>query len=199
VHRSLAALCVACTTTATNAAEIDAGIVQRFQTLSMSIPGTTSVVICHGFGCRFRTLVGLSRADHARLIQFLETGRTSAGAERRAVAQAIAWLEKRVAPEAGTAQAKARATGLGNSGNPSQFDCIDASTNTTSFLLVLDQLGQLHHHRVEAPVSRGLGLHTLHTTAVLQDVHSKAEWAIDSWTHNNGEFPDVLPLAKWAE
>jgi hypothetical protein len=106
--RLLGALCLAWTATASGATEIDSAIVQRFQSLSMSIPGTGSVVICHGFGCRFRTQISLSRADHARLTQFLTLGRSSAEMERRAVAEAIAWFGKRVAPEAGTAQAKAR-------------------------------------------------------------------------------------------
>jgi hypothetical protein len=184
-------------TCASGAAEIDSGIVERFGSLSMAIPGTGSVVICHGFGCLFRTQIGLSRADHGKLSQLLVPGRVSAEAERRAIAQAIAWFGKRVAPESGTGNAKARASGI--AGDPSQFDCIDASTNTTSVLLVLDQLALLHHHRVEAPVSRSLGFHTVHTTAVLQDIHTKVKWAVDPWTHNNGELPDVLPLASWAD
>jgi len=181
---------------AAHAAELDSRIVARFQTLSMSIPTTGRVVICHGFGCRYRTQIGLSRADHARVAQLMVPGRASAEAERRAVAQAVAWLEKRVAPEAGTANARARAT---LTGDVSQFDCIDASTNTTQFLIILDQLGLLHHHSVGAPVSRPLGWHSVHTTAVLRDILHQEDWAFDSWTRNNGEPPEVMPLAKWLE
>jgi hypothetical protein len=181
---------------ATGAAELDSGIANRFQTLSMSLPSPGRIVICHGFGCRFRTEIGLSRADQARMAQLMASGRASAEAERVAVAQTIQWFEKRVAPEAGTAAARARATIVGD---PTQFDCIDASTNTTSMLVILQQLGLLRHHRIEAPVSRGLGFHVIHTTAVLQDLHSQTEWVFDPWTRNNGELPEVMPLAKWLE
>ena len=36
-----------------------------------------------------------------------------------------------------------------------QFDCIDSSRNTTSLLLVLDQLNLLRFHDVDVPESRG--------------------------------------------
>ena len=36
-----------------------------------------------------------------------------------------------------------------------QFDGIDSSRNTTSLLLVLDQLNLLRHHDVDVPQSRG--------------------------------------------
>jgi hypothetical protein len=187
---------IPCLVTGAHAAELDYRIVARFQSLSMPVPNAGRVVICHGFGCQRRTEIGISRADQARFAQLMAPGRASAEAERRAVAQAIAWFEKRVAPEAGTANAKAYAT---IASDPGQFDCVDASTNTTQVLVVLDQLGLLHHHRVEAPVSRPFGWHVIHTTAVLRDIHNQEDWVFDPWTRNNGELPEVMPLVKWLE
>jgi hypothetical protein len=180
------------------AAGVDASIAKRFEDFSLPTPTPTSVIICHGFGCRFRTPIALSAADDTKLSQFLSAGRASAEAERKAVAQAVAWFERRVAAEAGTATAKAYATGLLDA-KPSQFDCIDASTNTTTTLLVLSELGLLKYHRLVAPVSRSplLGLGVIHTTAVLVELQGGREWAIDSWVRNNGEPPDVLPLKVW--
>ena len=66
-------------------------------------------------------------------------------------------------------------------------------------MMVLEQLGLLHHHRVETPVSRPLGWHVVHTTAVLRDVRKQEDWSIDTWTRNNGELPEVMTLAKWLE
>ncbi len=178
------------------AAPLDPGIARRFEALSLSVPTTAGVIVCHGFGCRYRTEIGLSASDRARFAQLMSPGRASAEAERRAVAQTIAWFEKRVAPQVGTTHARANATIVGD---PGQFDCVDASTNTTSLLVVLQQLGLLIHHRVEAPVSRGLGFHVIHTTAVLRDMHSQIEWVFDPWTRDNGELPEVMQLAKWLE
>jgi hypothetical protein len=180
------------------AATVDPAIAKRFEDMSLPTPTPSSVIVCHGFGCRFRTPVALSSADHAKLAQFLAAGRASAEAERKAVAQAVAWFERRVAPEAGTASAKAYATGVFDA-KPSQFDCIDSATNTTTTLLVLSELGLLKHHRLIAPVSRSplLGLGVIHTTAVLVELQGGREWAIDSWVRNDGEPPDVLPLKQW--
>jgi hypothetical protein len=182
----------------TAAASVDASIAERFASFSLPTPTPTSVIVCHGFGCRFRTPIVLSAADDAKLSQFLAAGRASAEAERKAVAQAVAWFERRVGPEAGTTSAKAYATGPLDA-KPSQFDCIDASTNTTTALLVLSELGLLKYHRLVAPVSRNpfLGLGVIHTTAVLVELQGGQEWAIDSWVRNNGEPPDVLPLKTW--
>ena len=56
-------------------------------------------------------------------------------AERKAVAAAGAWFDRRIAPLAGTVNHVARA-GMKYAYNVRQFDCIDSSRNTTSLLLV---------------------------------------------------------------
>jgi hypothetical protein len=180
------------------AANVDPAVFKRFEEMSLPAPTPSAVVVCHGFGCRFRTPIGLSAVDRAKLTQIMAAGHASAEAERKAVAQAVAWFQTRVAPEAGTARAKAYATGVLDA-QPSQFDCIDASTNTTTTLTLLEELGLLRFHRLAAPVSRNpfLGLGVIHTTAVLVELTGGREWAIDSWVRNNGQPPDVLPLKTW--
>jgi len=194
----LALVVVDLMTSSASAATVDAAVVRRYEEMSLPAPTLSSVVVCHGFGCRFRTQVGVSAADHAKLTQLLATGRANREAERKAVAQAVAWFERRVAPEAGTGAARAYATGPLDA-QPSQFDCIDASTNTTTTLVLLEELGLLRFHRLVAPVSRNLflGLGVIHTTAVLVELQGGREWAIDSWVRNNGQPPDVLPLKTW--
>ena len=109
----------------------------------------------------------------------------------------MAWFEKRVAAEAGTATAKARA-GLGHAGDPSQFDCLDKTSNTVGVLVIVADMGLLRHHVIDVPESRGFLIGGLpHTTAVVRERRSGQKWAVDGWTHNNGELPDVLPLEEW--
>jgi hypothetical protein len=180
------------------AASIDPDVASIYQELSLPNPTPEHVTVCHGFGCKYRTPIGLSAADRKRLEQIMSRGTVSPRAERDAVANAVAWFQRRVAPEAGTAKAVARA-GPRLSGQPSQFDCIDSSRNTTSTLLVLEQLQLLRHHRVRPPQARGilLDLRWPHATAVLEDQGSGREWAVDSWTRNNGEKPEVMLLDQW--
>jgi hypothetical protein len=174
---------------------------EAYASVSLSPPTTRLVVVCHDFGCTQRTPVGLSSGDLATLTSLLAPGRASAEAERRAVAAAGAWFDRRIGPAAGTTHRVARATGLGGQGTVGQMDCIDTSRNSTSLLLILEQLHLLRHHKVEAPEARGFLLDGRgpHATAVLTDIHTGKKWAVDSWTHKYGEQPDIMPLDVWMQ
>jgi hypothetical protein len=165
---------------------------------SLSPPTPALAIICHGFGCKYRTRVALSAADRARLGQLLAAGKASAKAERRAVAAAGAWFDRRIGPVVGTRNHVARA-GAAYMYDPQQFDCIDSSRNTTSLLLILDQLGLLRHHAVDVPVSRGLFIdgRPPHTTAVLVEKRSGEKWSVDAWTRGYGQAPEIMPLSRW--
>lgn len=178
--------------------DIHSLLAEKYEELSLAPPSTAKVVICHGFGCRGRTEIGLGNGDHARLAQFMAAGQASPAAERKAIAQSIAWFERRVAPEAGTAKAVARPNTKFIGGDPGQLDCVDTSTNTITLFYVMDLLRLFHHHQLALPVSR----HFIvdggpHITAVLMERRTGQRWAFDPWTHNNGELPDVLPIESW--
>ena len=138
--------------------------------------------------------LGFGTDDHAKIRKIMGKV-TTPEAERAAIAKAVAWYGKRIAPEAGTARARARAT-ANSSGDPSQIDCVESSLNTTSILLMLQQLGLLHYHHVEPYVSR-MTFDWVHSTAVLADLKTGQKWAFDTWVRNSGELPDVRPLADW--
>ena len=176
----------------------DIDIQRTYADLSLKLPTTASVIVCHGFGCTRRTEIGLGGGDRARLTTLLVSGRASAEAERRAVATAVAWFDRRVGPHDGTTSRIARAGILTRTG-PGQMDCIDTSRNTTSLLLILDQLRLMRYHQVESPVARGFFLdgRGLHATAVLRETRSGKKWAVDNWTRSYGERPDVMPLEQW--
>jgi len=173
-------------------------VIATYGDFSVSAPTPTSVFICHGFGCKYRTEVVLSGMDRARLAQMLAAGQGSAAAERRAVAAAGAWFDRRVGPVAGTQHHVARA-GMGHMSDSAQYDCIDTSRNTTSLLLVLDQMKLLRHHRVDNPEGRGhlFDGYPPHATAVLTEKVSGTSWSIDAWTRGYGQQPEIMPLATW--
>jgi hypothetical protein len=179
------------------AVNLDAAIVSSYSQLGVSAPTAQQVTICHGFGCARLTPITITETDRARLRELMGNP-ASPRTERTAAAAAVAWFERRVAPAAGTANARARANGLAQR-DPSQFDCVDASRNTTSLLVVLEQLGLLRYHSVAPIEARGFFLDGRypHATAVLRELRTGQSWAVDSWTHNNGEKPDVMPLDAW--
>jgi len=162
-------------------------------------PPTPSVVfVGHGFGCKYRAELDLTAGDHAKLTQLLAAGRASPEAERKAIAAAGAWFDRRVGPIADTEDHVARA-GMKYMYDIHQFDCIDSSRNTTSLLLVLDQLNLLRHHDVDVPEARGYLIdgRPPHATAVLIEKPSGTKWSVDSWTVGYGEPLEIMPLARW--
>lgn len=165
---------------------------------SVGAPTAERVIVCHGFGCKYRAEVDLSAADRGRLAQIMAGGKGSPAAERQAVAAAWAWFDRRIAPDAGTRHHVA-AAGAKYMFDPGQFDCVDASRNTTSLLLVLQQLGLLRFHTVDTPESRGAFIdgRPFHYTAVLQEKANGTKWAIDSWTRGYGQPAEVMTLTRW--
>jgi hypothetical protein len=163
-------------------------------------PTVSQVVICHGFGCAFRTPVGLNAKDIAQLRDILGKGQRSARDEINAIANAVSWFERRVGRITGTSRRTPRA-GPDQAGIASEADCIDESVNTTSLLLLLSGLKLLRHHEVAAPEARGflLDMRYPHATAVVTNSRTGSRWAIDPWTKRNGEGPDTLPIERWMQ
>ena len=179
------------------AVSLDPAVVEMLENFSLPIPNPPNVVVCHGFGCTYRTLIGLGPRDRTQLVKLMAGAKASPEAERKAIAAAHAWFEQRVAPEAGTAKAVAR-TSPRNMRDPAQFDCFDKTHNATELLALLEHFRLLRHHVIDVPQSRGLPILLQHTTAVIREKASGKRWSVDGWTRNNGERPDIFPMEYWA-
>lgn len=182
-----------------HAATLAPDVVKMLESLSLPVPNPPNVLVCHGFGCNFRTPIGIGAGDRAQLQRLMAGGKASPAAERKGIGAAYAWFEKRVAPEAGTATAIARTTPR-YMRDPSQFDCFDKTHNATELLALLAHFGLLQHHVIDVPQSRGLliDFRQHHTTAVVREKVSGKRWSVDGWTRANGEFPDIFPMEEWA-
>jgi hypothetical protein len=166
--------------------------------LSVSPPTTSSVNICHGFGCKYRDELGLTPQDWKTLASMLAAGKANAAAERKAIGNAGAWFDRRMGPVAGTTGHVARANRY-YMFDKRQMDCVDSSRNTTSLLLVLDELKLLRYHEVAEPVARGYLIdgRPPHVTAVLVEKATGTEWSVDSWTRSYGQAPEIMQLSQW--
>ena len=71
--------------------------------------------------------------------------------ERRAIAYTIAMIEKKVE----RVGIKDRAGMEFGTGDPSQQDCVDEATNTTSYLMIFQSHGLLKYHTVVVPMTKG--------------------------------------------
>jgi hypothetical protein len=159
-------------------------------------PTPAAFSVCHGGTCSLVSQVGLADADWRRISAVFDAAAPDAGAERAQIAEAIARFETVVGRLTDTSDDRAE-NRLGKAWW-SQMDCIDESTNTTTYLRILAQAGLLRWHRVEARATRGWFLFGWpHTTAVISETGTAARWAVDSWFHDNGRPPEIVPLELW--
>jgi len=166
-------------------------------------PTANTVHVCHAYGCQRKTKFRFSDADLAEISAVMAKTRAAdtAHEERRAVAYAIGWIERRVGAAIGTSSDRA-GMDFTASGDPAQQDCVDESTNTTSYLLVLQANGFLKHHTVARPFAkdqlwRGVAGWT-HWTAVIEETAGGHQrWAVDSWIYANGENPAIVETENW--
>ena len=120
-----------------------------------------------------------------------------AKSERSAIRQAIAFLEESIGRKTGSDEDIA---GTYQRLGRYQQDCIDESTNTTTYLLLLDQLDLLHYHNVNPLTSRPpiiSGRLGPHRTAVIREKSTGIKYAVDSWFYDNGIEPEIVPLDTW--
>lgn len=171
-----------------------------FYNFDLTPPRGNLVSVCHGYGCRFETKVNINQQDMEKLRAIFAGVEDTPEGERQGVQMAVSYLEIRTGAVTGASADRAEIE-RGGIGDKTQQDCIDESANTTSYLLVMEQNGLLNYHKVRRPEVRGYWLDGSwpHWTAVLQLRSNNEEWAIDSWWHDNGVEPVVIPLADWYE
>lgn len=159
-------------------------------------PGRFSV--CHAGTCTIVSQAGLDEERWAEIAAVFRTTARDAQEERARIAEAIARFETVVGAITGTSDDRA-----GNQGGEywsAQMDCVDESTNSTTYLRILARERLLKWHRVEARVTKGFFLFGWpHTTAVVSEVQTGAKWAVDSWFYENGKPPVIVPLELWRQ
>ncbi|MBF0255335.1 MAG: hypothetical protein HQL47_02515 [Gammaproteobacteria bacterium] len=160
-------------------------------------PKVDNFALCFNHSCKETAVVGLRPAQWAQVERLFKPPAASAEAERARIGQAIALLERLVAPLIGTQNDKAM-NFQGSLAQGNQQDCIDESTNTSTFLNLIQQQGLLRFHRLQATSTRGWFIMGMpHTTAVIRETRSGIDYAVDSWFHDNGKPPEILPVSQW--
>jgi hypothetical protein len=173
----------------------------------MDAPQGNEVVVCHAYGCKIKTPYRFTSANIAEIKRTMRSVRRndSPGEERRAIAYAIGLMERQVGAAIGIHD-KAGMQWTA-SGDPTQEDCVDESTDTTSYLMVLQYNGLLRYHTVEGPLGEDNMLYGTmigrpvkywpHYTAIIRETKTNQRWAVDSWIGDNGENPSITKLEDW--
>lgn len=151
---------------------------------------------CWGGTCAAVETVSLSNEEWQQVRQVFADPANSAEEERAMIARAVGLLERLVGPKTGTESD--RAGTFGNSAYPGQLDCNDESTNTLSYMRMMADDGLIRLHQVMSATTRGgFLLFGRHTTAVIQEIATGRQYAVDAWFHDNGFPPEILPLERW--
>jgi len=152
--------------------------------------------MCHAHGCKTVEQLSLSEKQWQQITQYFQPAALSAAQEREQIAEAIAEFEKIIGKKTNTSQDKA---GLfAHMGSAGQLDCIDESTNSTTYLLILEQAGLLKWHEPMNHVTRGFFIFGWpHSSAAMREKQSKKEYVVDSWFEDNGQAPHIIPLSQW--
>ena len=170
-------------------------------------PDGNRVTVCHAYTCKEQTPYTFSKQDIAEVATIMAKVKRADTPyeERRAVAYAIAMMEVKVGNKLGITDKAGMQ--FSASGDPTQQDCVDEATNTTSYLLVLQSNGLIKQHTVEGTMSKenlAKGLVKLnpvqywpHWTAVLKENKSGQRYAVDSWLFDQGENPAVVKVEDW--
>lgn len=162
-------------------------------------PRPSQFSVCFQHTCAMVEHVSLSSSEWLKVASFFSTPAGNAEEERRQIARAIAHLEVAVGSKINALDDRGgNLEGFRASGN--QLDCVDESTNSTTYLTMMEAAGFLKFHRVEKRATRGgllFGGIWPHSTAVVSELANGKKWAIDSWFFDNGEKPTVVLLKKW--
>lgn len=172
----------------------------HFTHFKAGAPVDDTVTVCSAYGCQHQTLFTFTENDIRQIAIVMDEARRdgSAEAEREAVGQAIAWIERRIGPVTGTDRDRPGLDILG-SGDKGQQDCVDEATNTTSYLMVLERYDLLRHHKVVRPMAKGnmiMGT-WVHWGAMIEEKATGQKYAVDSFFYKNGRPPVIMAAERW--
>lgn len=161
-------------------------------------PSLASFDICQGGGCAQFDTLSLTVAEWENVTRLFTPLPHTADAERTAIAQAIGILEDIAGTKIGTAAD--RAGTFNNSAYQHQQDCNDEAINSTTYMRLMQQAGLIQFHQILDTRTRKFFLTGWpHSAAVIQEIDSKAEYAVDSWFYDNGYPATIVPMAQWKE
>ena len=158
-------------------------------------PTAGPLPVCFDYGCKSTAEVTLEPAAWAQVRAVFSPVPLSAEAERQRIASAIALLETLTGEIVGTSAD--RGGNFEGGGEPFQMDCIDESTNTTTYLESLAADGLLRWHRVLPRERRMRWVIGIHWSAVSAETASGQRYVVDAWPRDNGLPPLIQPVEDW--
>jgi hypothetical protein len=153
-----------------------------------------ALTICYNYGCYARAQVEYGEGQLAELQRVLAAAQ-DARAEREAISAAIGRMYS-IAGEQ-TPVWRDKGGNYADGGVNGQMDCVDHSTNTDSFLRLMQAHGWLKFHEVLAPIERTRFIFAVHWTARIRERETQQDYVVDSWYFDNGHPAAVFAVEEW--
>ena len=171
------------------------GMVLWCNGMAWAAPGT--FVTCSEHECSRRAEVSLTDVQWQEIRALFTPASANAQAERDALRHAIARMEDFVGALNGTSADLGG--NFAGSGMAQQMDCIDESSNTTTYLRLFQENGLLRWHESQERTHRARWIFDVHWTAVIRDTVTGQFYAVDSWYLDNGRPPYIQKLEDWRD
>lgn len=162
-------------------------------------PTLDNFPVCYKHTCAAVDHLSLTQAEWQTIKDIFKSGANNAEAERLLIKKAIAQMEKIIGEKTRTNDDKGENL-AGVFADSNQMDCIDESSNSTTYLALMQKDDLLKWHKVQPTKTRGFFIFGMpHTTAVIKENQSEQKWAVDSWFFDNGVEPVIIPLSQWSD
>jgi hypothetical protein len=162
-------------------------------------PTLENFPICYKHTCAAVENLSLTPVEWQKIKDIFQPSATSPEAERLLIKKAIAQMERLIGKKTGTSDDKGENL-AGVFADSYQMDCIDESSNSTTYLALMQRDNLLKWHQVQPTKTRGFFLFGMpHTTAVIKENRSSKKWAVDSWFFDNGVEPVIIPISQWSD
>ncbi|EIC20764.1 hypothetical protein [Thiorhodovibrio frisius] len=162
--------------------------------------GSVTLRICFNWSCAYRQTMTFTPDDIAILKQLIAACPGGSLHDRLQRVRIGIWQMELLAQQYQPLLANDLAINDGEAGVNGRMDCIDNTSNTTTYLHILEDIGELNSWTVASPKVRGrFDLIAVHWTAVIIDTDNGVYWSVDSWYRPNGHLPMVMPLLSWTD
>lgn len=159
-------------------------------------PSFNAFEVCLGGGCAEVKKVALTAEEWQQVASMFNNPPVNAEQERQFIAMGVARLETIVGEKIGTSNDLAGTFFKGHLSG--QQDCNDESINTTTYVRLMHQAGLLQWHQIEDTRTRNFFINGWpHSTAVIRDITTDSQFAVDSWFYDNGALPVIVPYKIW--
>jgi hypothetical protein len=175
--------------------------IDALENLSVETLTLNSVPFCMRYTCREIISVKIPELEWNAATEVLTEKPISAEMERAILAEVVSHIEVLIGRVTNTQYdigGTFRAKSIKNL-NSMQLDCIDEAFNMYVYLNLLNSEGKLHWHSISEVVHRGwlVDLSYPHTALSIAELATRDRFVIDSWFHDNGRPPELIPLPVW--